>query len=63
MKKGIRPAEIQQRVLRRAHAGSIVLMHCGSQATADALPEILRSLKEKGYKIVTVSELLEGRRQ
>lgn len=60
VKKGIRPQEIEERVLRKARPGSIVLMHCGSQATADALPDIIRSLKADGYEIVTVSDLLSG---
>jgi peptidoglycan/xylan/chitin deacetylase (PgdA/CDA1 family) len=60
VKKGIRPEEIQERVLRKARSGSIVLMHCGSQATADALPGLLRSLKARGYEVVTVSKLLEN---
>jgi peptidoglycan/xylan/chitin deacetylase (PgdA/CDA1 family) len=58
VKKGIRPREIEERVLHKARPGSIILMHCGSQATADALPDIIRSLKEEGYEIVTVSDLL-----
>jgi peptidoglycan/xylan/chitin deacetylase (PgdA/CDA1 family) len=60
VKKGIRPDEIRRRVVGKAQPGGIVLMHCGSQATADALPQILRALKEQGYEIVTVSELLDG---
>jgi peptidoglycan/xylan/chitin deacetylase (PgdA/CDA1 family) len=60
VKKGIRPREIEERVLRKARPGSIILMHCGSQATADALPDIIRSLKAEGYEIVTVSDLLNG---
>ena len=50
----------KERVLRKARPGSIILMHCGSQATADALPDLIRSLKSQGYEIVTVSELLGG---
>ena len=57
-KKGITSAEITKRVLDRARGGDIVLMHCGSQATADALPGLIRELQSRGYEIVTVSELL-----
>jgi peptidoglycan/xylan/chitin deacetylase (PgdA/CDA1 family) len=57
-KKGITSREIADRVLERAQAGDIVLLHCGSAATAEALPEIIRTLKSRGLQIVTVSELI-----
>jgi peptidoglycan/xylan/chitin deacetylase (PgdA/CDA1 family) len=57
-KKGITSAEIERRVLTKTRNGSIVLMHCGSQATADALDSILQKLTDAGYEPVTVSELL-----
>jgi len=44
-----------------ASSGSIVLMHDGGgtrSQTVSALPSILSSLKSRGYKLVTVSELL-----
>ncbi|MCS6862373.1 MAG: polysaccharide deacetylase family protein [Abditibacteriales bacterium] len=49
-------------VLRGAHRGGIVLMHDGGgnrSATVRALPHIIAGLKKKGYKFVTVPELLE----
>lgn len=56
--KGITAEQIRDRVLGKAGAGSIVLMHCGSQASADALPEILAGLKSRGLVPVTISRLL-----
>ena len=44
-----------------ASSGSIVLMHDGGgtrSQTVSALPSIISSLKSRGYKLVTVSELL-----
>lgn len=38
--------------------GTIILMHFGSAASAEALPRILDRLAEMGYSVVTVSELL-----
>ena len=38
--------------------GAIILQHFGSQASAEALPRILDRLREMGYSVVTVSELL-----
>ena len=38
--------------------GAIILMHVGEPATAEALPEILRTLQRRGFEVVTVSRLL-----
>jgi cellulose synthase/poly-beta-1,6-N-acetylglucosamine synthase-like glycosyltransferase/peptidoglycan/xylan/chitin deacetylase (PgdA/CDA1 family)/spore germination protein YaaH len=41
--------------------GSIILLHDGGgdrQATVDALPVLIQSLRDRGYKIVPVSELM-----
>ena len=38
--------------------GAIILMHCGSQPTADALPRILDRFAEMGLEIKKVSEIL-----
>lgn len=38
--------------------GSIILMHNGARYTKDALPLIIEGLREKGYEIVPVSELV-----
>jgi peptidoglycan/xylan/chitin deacetylase (PgdA/CDA1 family) len=35
-------------------------MHCGSEATAQALPQLLNALDAQGYRVVTVSELLRS---
>jgi peptidoglycan/xylan/chitin deacetylase (PgdA/CDA1 family) len=56
-KKGIKSDEIQQRVLDRAKDGAIVLMHCGSWPTVEALPHIIDELRARGYDLVKVSEL------
>lgn len=38
--------------------GSIILLHNGTKYTAQALPIILEQLKEKGYQMVPLSELI-----
>lgn len=58
VKRDITSQEIIQRVMRRMRPGAIVLMHCGSEATAQALPQLLQELQAQGYRAVTVSELL-----
>jgi peptidoglycan/xylan/chitin deacetylase (PgdA/CDA1 family) len=54
------PAEIARRVLERAHPGAIVDLHDGRRAneTPGAVEPMLRGLAERGYRFVTVSELL-----
>lgn len=62
------PQRIARRVLARIRPGDIVLMHDGHDlsgrhrpACAQALPQILQGLREKGLQCVTVSELLRLR--
>jgi peptidoglycan-N-acetylglucosamine deacetylase len=52
------PMVIARTVLRRANAGSIVLLHDRTAATVHALPEIIRGLRSRGFEIVPVSELI-----
>ncbi|AGB40687.1 putative xylanase/chitin deacetylase [Halobacteroides halobius DSM 5150] len=49
---------IIKRVLNKIEAGGIVLMH-PTKPTAKALPTIINKLEDKGYSLVTVSQLLE----
>jgi peptidoglycan/xylan/chitin deacetylase (PgdA/CDA1 family) len=60
VKKDISPQMITDRVMRYMRPGAIVLMHCGSEATAQALPQLLHLLEAQGYRVVTVSELLRA---
>lgn len=48
---------IVRRIVPRAHNGGIVLMHPTEQ-TPQALIQIIKGLKEQGYKLVTISQLL-----
>jgi peptidoglycan/xylan/chitin deacetylase (PgdA/CDA1 family) len=52
---------IVQRALAGAHPGAIILMHDGGgdrSQTIEALPEIMRALRARGYRLVTVPQLL-----
>lgn len=52
------PAEIiKNRVLKKACNGAIVLMH-PTEPTSKALPNLIKELKEKGYTISTVSDII-----
>ena len=58
--------KLVENVLRRAKSGEIVLMHDGGgnhQKTVEALPQIIAGLKQRGYRFVTVPELLEMQEQ
>ena len=55
---------VYSRVVSAAHAGSIVLMHDGGgdrSGTLAALPKIIDTLRGRGYRFATVSELLGHR--
>ncbi len=47
-----------ERVSSRTQPGDIVLMHDVHKTTVDAVPTIIKNLHKKGYKFVTVSELI-----
>ena len=40
--------------------GAIILMHVGEKSTADALPMIIADLQARGFRLVTISKLLES---
>lgn len=52
------PRAIVARVLAELHPGAIIILHEGNRHTALALPLLLESLEQRGYRLVTVSELL-----
>lgn len=51
-------------VLRQARPGSIVVMHINHPRfhTAEALPEIIATLRARGFELVTVGDLLRSAR-
>lgn len=53
-------ANITKNVLDNVRPGEIILMHSNEdkKTTLEALPDIINGLKDKGYSIVTLSELL-----
>lgn len=55
--------EIVERVLKNVSPGSIIILHAMYDHTTEsraALPALISSLKERGYRFVTVSELLKS---
>ncbi|HZK42778.1 MAG TPA: polysaccharide deacetylase family protein [Syntrophomonadaceae bacterium] len=51
------PDMIIKRVLNKIHNDAIILMH-PTEPTVQALPEMLNSIKEQGYKMVTIDKIL-----
>lgn len=61
---GTSAAEIEKNVLENVKDGDIILMHdyvSRRAHTEEALRNILPKLKERGYRFVTVSELIDDR--
>src|SRR5204862_4880772 len=50
---------VQNEILKGTHAGSIILSHDIHKTTVDAMPATLDGLLAKGFKFVTVSELIK----
>jgi peptidoglycan/xylan/chitin deacetylase (PgdA/CDA1 family) len=60
-----RPKARARGIVRRAidaPPGSIVLMHCGRPATAQALPAIIRHYQARGIELAGLSKVLTGAR-
>ncbi|MGI9114446.1 MAG: polysaccharide deacetylase [Chthoniobacterales bacterium] len=53
------PSVVANRILKETRPGSIVLSHDIHAQTIEAMPDTIRELEEKGFKFVTVSELLK----
>lgn len=56
--KDLSANDIAMRVINRVQNGSIILCHNNGLHTAEALPIILDTLKNKGYEFVPVGELI-----
>jgi len=54
-------AGIIHRCLSLVHPGAIILMHVGAQSQdALALPVVIKQLRERGYRFVTIAQLIRG---
>lgn len=58
--KRITADQLSHYVIHNVKGGSIVVMHINQRGwrTAEALPTIIRTLRERGYTFVTISDLL-----
>ena len=56
--KGISASEISNRILSKAQNGSIILCHNNSKNILQALPLVLDGLKNKGFEVTCVGNLI-----
>ena len=56
--KDLSAADIAMRVINGVQSGSIILMHNNGLHTAEAVPIILETLKNRGYSFVPIGELI-----
>lgn len=54
---GVDTASIVARVERGLAPGAVIVMHDGPAVSADALPEVLRAIQARGYRMVTLSDM------
>lgn len=52
------PEQITNNIVSKLKDGSIILMHNGATNTPEALPMVIEGIKEKGYEIVPISQIL-----
>ena len=57
-KENATPDSICKRVISKVKNGSIVLFHNDADHTPEALPTILKCLKDEGYEFVFISDLI-----
>lgn len=55
---GLTGEEMWKRLDNKLSSGSIILMHNGTTNTADSLEMLIKNIKEKGYNIVPISDLI-----
>jgi peptidoglycan/xylan/chitin deacetylase (PgdA/CDA1 family) len=62
---GLSPGKIERAVLRDAKGGSIIVFHMNGKGvhTAEMLPAIIKGLREKGFTLVTVGEMMQERKK
>gem|GEM_PF-639369 len=59
--EGPEAENIKNQILEHAGPESIILLHEGKPQTLEALPEIIDALRAEGFRLVTVSEILQAK--
>lgn len=55
---GLTGEEMWNRIKDKIGSGDIILMHNGTEHTADSLDKIIKNIKEKNLEVVKISELI-----
>lgn len=55
------PGEMSSRIVSKVHPGAIILMH-PTKATASGIETMIKGIKDKGYQIAPISQLLSEKR-
>ena len=58
--KQMEPEKAKKIILENIHNGAVMLLHPTSETNAEILGEVIRSLKEEGYRFGTLDELTGG---
>ena len=56
--EGLDESQMWERINKNLKNGSIILMHNGTENTANSLEGIIKNIQKKGYNIVKVSDLI-----
>ena len=56
--KDISTQQIVERINRNVKSGSIILFHNNAQHVLEYLPQVLDHLKENGYEVVKINDLI-----
>ena len=56
--KGLTGSQMWERLKDKIKQGDIILMHNGTEHTAESLDKIISNIQQKGFKIVPISELI-----
>lgn len=56
--QGLDGSQMLDRLNTKINAGSIILMHNGTEHTADSLEMLITNIRDKGYEVVKVSDLI-----
>jgi len=50
--------DIYKKTLEEIHPGSIILMHDGTDVVIEVLPQLIETLRRRGYSFVTMSQMM-----
>nr|WP_238480923.1 polysaccharide deacetylase family protein [Desulforadius tongensis] len=57
--KGYPPERVLQNILGAVKPGAIILQHCGNDGTLKSLDTLIDTLRQRGYDLVTIPQLLQ----